>query len=82
MLLRIAFDAAYPGLIADTVNDLRSIRPGNAVHVVRRGTTTCVVVSVRWRLWDRVFPQHGAGPTAITTRTAVARLDEFVGKKR
>src|SRR3954454_18891683 len=27
MLLRIFFDSAYPGLIADTVNDLRALRP-------------------------------------------------------
>jgi hypothetical protein len=61
-LLRIACDSAYPGLIADTVNDLRALRPSHAIHVARRPSTNCIVVAARWQLWPTVFPQHGAGP--------------------
>jgi hypothetical protein len=61
-VLRISCDAAYPGLIADTVNDLRALRPGRPVHVSRRRGTGCVVVQASWRSWSLVFPQHGPGP--------------------
>jgi len=61
-VLRISCDAAYPRLIADTVDDLRALRPDRAVHVNRRRETGCVVVQASWRSWSRVFPQHGPGP--------------------
>lgn len=59
--LRMFFDAAYPGLIADAVRDLKSIRPSARVHVFRRVPTQCVVVSSQWARWPDLFPQHGPG---------------------
>ena len=61
MTLRIFFDAAYPGLIAEAVRDLRSLRPNAGIHVFRRVPTQCVVVSSQWARWPDVFPQHGPG---------------------
>jgi hypothetical protein len=59
--LRVFFDAAYPMLIAEAVNDLRAVRPGGRVRVARRLPTQCVVVEARWTRWSALFPQHGEG---------------------
>jgi hypothetical protein len=60
-MLRIFFDARYPGLIGDAVRSVRSVAPRQRVSVFRRLPTNCVVVRCYWNDWPTLFPQHGPG---------------------
>ena len=57
--LRIACDAAYPGIIADAAAALLGVRPGATVFHVRAPGT--IVVQANWKHWPCLFPQHGPG---------------------
>jgi hypothetical protein len=56
--LRIACDAAIPGIIRDVSGLVRSLQPGGAFFISAPGTT---VVQSNWKHWPCLFPQHGAG---------------------
>jgi hypothetical protein len=60
-MLRIFFDARYPGLIAAGVRTVRAVAPEQRVTVFRRAPTNCVVIRCYWNAWPLVFPQHGPG---------------------
>lgn len=57
--LRLTLDAAYPRIIAETEEAIRSVMPRNAVGRVDRGTW--IEVSSYSRSWPCLFPQHGRG---------------------
>jgi hypothetical protein len=58
-VLRIACDAAYPGIIADTTRLVAAVHGGGSVcHVRAPGV---VVVQNGWKHWPCLFPQHGPG---------------------
>jgi hypothetical protein len=60
--LRIATDAAYPGITAECARAMQAVVPRNHVAVRRRtdGSRT-VDVSAYSKSWPSLFPQHGAG---------------------
>ncbi|MFC3998566.1 transcriptional regulator [Nocardiopsis sediminis] len=57
--MRIACADAWPGLISECVDALKSLRPGHPVHVTNR--IGCKDVSAQWKHWPCYFPQHGPG---------------------
>ncbi|HYP47814.1 MAG TPA: hypothetical protein VEQ61_04175, partial [Thermoleophilaceae bacterium] len=57
--LRLALDAAYPGIIAAAVHSLEATMPANSVNVSDRGSW--VEVYCYSRSWPWLFPQHGPG---------------------
>lgn len=59
--LRIALDAAYPGIITSTTQLLRRCFPSNRVDVVEAREGTWVMVSVYSSHLPCLFPQHGPG---------------------
>ena len=60
--LRIATDAAYPGIIAECARAMQAVVPRNRVSVRQRkdGSRT-VDVSAYSKAWPGLFPQHGPG---------------------
>jgi hypothetical protein len=59
--LRIALDAKYPGILAETEALLRRCFPGNRVSCARLDGGATAVPSVYSRHLPCLFPQHGAG---------------------
>jgi hypothetical protein len=59
--LRIVLDAAYPGIIEECRRSLAAIRPSNRVAVYRRRDSRCIEVSMYWKGWPWLLPQHGRG---------------------
>ncbi len=60
-MLRIFFDARYPGLIGEAFKTVRAVVPDRRVSVFRRKPTNCVVVRCYWGGWPTLLPQHGPG---------------------
>lgn len=60
-MLRIFFDARYPGLIGEAVRSVRAVAPRQRVAVFRQRPTRCVVLRCYWGQWPEFFPQHGPG---------------------
>jgi len=56
--LRIACDAALPGVVRDVSALMRSMNPGGVFAVRAPGTT---VVQGNWKHWPCLLPQHGPG---------------------
>ena len=59
--LRIALDSRYPGVVAECVEAVRAVAPGNAVGVIPHPEHNCVRVQAYSRRWPALLPQHGAG---------------------
>ena len=60
-MLRIFFDAQYPGLIGDAVRATRLVAPAQRIAVFRKKPTNCVILRCHWNAWPLLFPQHGPG---------------------
>jgi hypothetical protein len=60
-MLRIFFDARYPGLIGEAVRSVRAVAPDQRVSVFRKAPTNCVVLRCHWNAWPQLLPQHGPG---------------------
>ena len=60
--LRITLDAAYPNIVQECCAAVASVGPaGNRVAVYRRPSSRCVDVSMYWKHWPWLIPQHGPG---------------------
>jgi hypothetical protein len=59
--MRIALDAAYPGIIEECASALEAIFPAKTAHRGRRPDCRCVEVSMWSKHWPCFFPQHGPG---------------------
>jgi intein/homing endonuclease len=60
-MLRLFFDARYPGLIGEAVRVVRRVSPERRVGVARARPTNCVVLRCYWGQWPVLLPQHGPG---------------------
>jgi hypothetical protein len=60
--LRIVLDAAYPGIVEECRQAIAAVRPANRIAVYRRRDSRCVEVSMYWKGWPWLLPQHGPGP--------------------
>jgi hypothetical protein len=60
--LRIALDAAYPHIIEECRRALELVGPPNRIDVRQRHDSRCIDVSMYWKGWPWLFPQHGPGP--------------------
>lgn len=59
--LRIYCDSAYPGVIEEVGEAIRSIHPRQRAWARDRPHAQCRVVVSGWRQWPVLFPQHGPG---------------------
>ena len=59
--LRIVLDAQYPAIIEACAQAIELVCPGKTAHVLHRRDGNCVQVSVWWKHWPCLFPQHGPG---------------------
>lgn len=59
--MRVALDAAYPGIIEECASALEAIFPDKTAHRGRRRDCRCVEVSMWSKHWPCLFPQHGPG---------------------
>jgi LAGLIDADG-like domain len=59
--MRITLDSSYPGVVAECVRALETIRPGKKAWQGKRPRSRCVDVSMCWNHWPCLFPQHGPG---------------------
>jgi hypothetical protein len=59
--LRVALDAAYPGIVAECARAMKYVSGNRLVCVRRHHTEACWEVSCTWRRWLCLFPQHGPG---------------------
>jgi len=57
--LRVSCDAAYPAVVDDVADLIRSVHPQRPVFRVR--APGAVVVQSHWTHWPCLFPQHGPG---------------------
>lgn len=60
--LRIALDAAYPGIVRECVAAVAAFRGLPARTRTRPGEPNCIRVDSGWRSWACVLPHHGHGP--------------------
>jgi hypothetical protein len=60
--LRIVLDSAYPGIIEECRCSVMAVGPPNRTGVYHRQDSRCVEVSMYWKGWPLLFPQHGPGP--------------------
>jgi hypothetical protein len=58
--LRIALDAAYPGIVAEAHEAVRAVMPANAVGRHERPSNDVEVYSYS-KAWPCLFPQHAPG---------------------
>ena len=59
--LRIVMDLRYPGIVDECCRAIEVLRPGKrSSRYVRKGCG-CVEVSMDWKHWPCLFPQHGPG---------------------
>jgi hypothetical protein len=59
--LRIALDAAYPGIVESARQAIAAVKGGPLPHVGPHGRSACVVVTSYWKAWPCLLPQHGPG---------------------
>lgn len=57
--LHIYNDQKYPAITQDVVGLMRRVKPGGRPHT--RLAPGCVVITVSWKHWPCLFPQHGPG---------------------
>ncbi len=60
--LRVVLDASHPAIIAACSDAMEVVLPRKTAHVLRRRDGRCVQVSMWWKHWPCLFPQHGPGP--------------------
>jgi hypothetical protein len=58
-LLSIYNDVRYPALSKEVADSLRAVKPGGLVHT--RQLNGCEAVTLGWKHWPCLFPQHGPG---------------------
>jgi hypothetical protein len=59
--LRVVLDTRYPGIIDAVRHAMSTVRRGHPVGLqAKQGN--CVEVSMYWKHWLCLFPQHGQGP--------------------
>jgi hypothetical protein len=59
-VLRLALDAAYPGIVAEAAQAIEAIRRRRP-WIGRDPRSRCMRVASYWRSWPCLFPQHGPG---------------------
>jgi hypothetical protein len=59
--LRITLDAAYPEIVAEVAEAMGIITGKRQIFVRPHHSERCVEVSITWRPWLCLFPQHGPG---------------------
>jgi hypothetical protein len=59
--LRLALDASYPGIINEASAAMEAVVPGKVAHCYSRPASGYVEVSMYWRHWPCLIPQHGPG---------------------
>jgi hypothetical protein len=59
--LRLTLDASYPGIVKQCATALEVIRPGKRAWMGWHGGPGCMEVSMYWKHWPCLFPQHGPG---------------------
>lgn len=57
--LHVYNDQTYPGITQDVIDLMRRVKPGGRPHT--RLVPGCVVITVSWKHWPCLFPQHGPG---------------------
>jgi hypothetical protein len=63
--LHIYNDLGYPELNEHVLDLMRQVKPGCRPHT--RRTPGCLVITVSWKHWPCLFPQHGPGPKHLRT---------------
>ena len=59
--LRISMDPAYPRIIEATCRAMEAVVPGKHAHRYHRERAGYVEVSMYWKHWPWLLPQHGPG---------------------
>jgi hypothetical protein len=59
--LRIALDAAYPGIVMSAREAIAAVKGGSLPHAAKHRHCACVVITSYWKVWPCLFPQHGPG---------------------
>jgi hypothetical protein len=57
--LHICNDRRYPDLNRHVIDLMRAVKPGSRPHT--RQVPGCTVITVSWKHWPCLFPQHGPG---------------------
>jgi hypothetical protein len=75
-------DAAYSQIIEESCAAMEAVVPGKRANCYKRPAKSYVEVSMYWKHWPCLIPQHGPGRKHLRRKSAVAILDTFVGPKR
>jgi hypothetical protein len=54
-------DAAYPGIIEESCGAMEAVVPGKHAHPYKHPHESCVEISMYWKHWPCLIPQHGPG---------------------
>lgn len=54
-------DAAYPGIIDESCRAMEAVIPGKHAHCYHRADGGWVEISMYWKHWPCLFPQHAPG---------------------
>jgi hypothetical protein len=59
--LRVTMDSSYPGIIRKSCAAMEAVVPGKHAHCYQRSGERCVEISMCWKHWPCLIPQHGPG---------------------
>jgi hypothetical protein len=80
--LRLAMDAAYPGIIRESCAAMEAVVPGKQAHCYQRNDEHCVEISMYWKHWPCLFPQHGSGRKHLRSIVLASWQEAIVGRQR
>jgi hypothetical protein len=79
--IRIVLDAAYPVIVEACAASLEAIRPEKTAWRGRRANSRCIEVSMYWKHWPCLIPQHGPGRKHLRKIVLEPWQEEIVGRE-
>lgn len=80
--MRIALDAAYPGIVRECQSALEAIFPSKQARVAERRDCRCIDVSMWSKHWPCLIPQHGPGRKHLRSIALTGWQTEVVEAQR
>jgi hypothetical protein len=78
--LRFSLDASYPGIVAECCRATEMVVPGKRAHRYRPHGRGWVVVSMYWKHWPCLIPQHGSGRKHLRRIALAPWQEQIVGR--
>jgi hypothetical protein len=80
--LRLAMDAAYSQIIEESCAAMEAVVPGKRANCYKRPAESYVEVSMYWKHWPCLIPQHGPGRKHLRPIVLTSWQEEIVQGER